>query len=68
MNSPRDSLWTIEIKDGNKVFLLPFFLTIIQVSLLGLAVGLPCNLPIYEKIYKQSSERCLIQDIQGGEC
>ena len=34
---PRDSLSTIEINDGNKVFLWPFFLMIILFSLFGLA-------------------------------
>ena len=49
---PRDSLSTIEINEGNKVFLWPFFLTIILFSLLGLAGGIPDNLQKYEKIYK----------------
>ena len=42
---PRDSLSTIEINEGNKVFLWPFFLMIIPFSLLGLAGG-------YQIIYR----------------
>ena len=62
---PRDSLSTIEITEGNEVFLWPFFLTFIPFSLLGLVGGYriiyqytkkPLNEPnAHLKIYTEES-------------
>ena len=57
---PRTSLSTIDIKEGNEVFLWPFFLTIIPFSLLGIVGGYRIIFQYTKKPLKEPNARLKI--------